>query len=64
MARRFPPSRGFRLQAQIRERWGRRRIGLIGGRFVAYLKPSFLPAESSSIDSRMRLSRVSGRLAV
>ena len=31
---------------------------------IGYFKPSFLPAESSSIDSRMRLSRVSGRLAV
>ena len=31
---------------------------------VAHFKPSFLPAASSSIDSRMRRSRVSGRLAV
>ena len=31
---------------------------------VVYFKPSFLAAESSSIDSRMRRSRVSGRLAM
>jgi hypothetical protein len=30
----------------------------------AYFKPSFFLAASSAIDSRMRLSRVSGRLAV
>ena len=29
-----------------------------------YFKPSFFPAASSSIDSRIRLSRVSGRLAM
>lgn len=29
-----------------------------------YFKPSFFPAAISAIDSRMRLSRVSGRLAV
>jgi hypothetical protein len=29
-----------------------------------YFSPSFLPAESSSIDSRMRLSRVSGHLVM
>src|SRR5437764_5527641 len=31
---------------------------------VVYFKPSLLPAESSSIDSRIRLSRVLARLAV
>ena len=31
---------------------------------AAYFNPSFFPAESNRIDSRMRLSRVSGRLAV
>jgi hypothetical protein len=30
----------------------------------AYFRPSFFPAERSSIDSRIRRSRVSGRLAV
>ena len=30
----------------------------------AYFKPSFFPAARSSIDSRIRFSRVSGRLAV
>ena len=30
---------------------------------VAHFNPSFFPAASSSIDSRIRLSRVSGRLA-
>ena len=29
-----------------------------------YFRPSFLPAERSAIDSQMRRSRVSGRLAV
>jgi hypothetical protein len=29
-----------------------------------YFKPSFLPAASSEIDSRMRLTRVSGRFAI
>jgi hypothetical protein len=29
-----------------------------------YFKPSFFPAASRRIDSRMRLSRVSGRFAV
>ena len=29
-----------------------------------YFKPSFFPAAISAIDSRMRLARVSGRLAV
>ena len=29
-----------------------------------YFKPSFFPAASSAIDSRMRLSRVSGRFAI
>ena len=33
-------------------------------RSSAYFKPSFLPAASTAIDSRMRRSRVSGRLAV
>jgi hypothetical protein len=32
--------------------------------FVYYFKPSFFPAASNAIDSRMRLSRVSSRLAV
>jgi len=32
--------------------------------FVYYFNPSFFPAASSAIDSRMRLSRVSSRLAV
>jgi hypothetical protein len=32
--------------------------------FVAYFKPSFLPAASRPTDSRMRVSRVSGRLAI
>ena len=31
---------------------------------VAYLSPSFLPATSNRIDSRMRFSRVSGRFAM
>jgi hypothetical protein len=31
---------------------------------VIHLRPSFFPAASSAIDSRMRFSRVSGRLAV
>lgn len=31
--------------------------------FVPHFKPSFFPAASRAIDSRMRLSRVSGRLA-
>lgn len=30
---------------------------------LAYFKASFLPAASRAIDSRMRFSRVSGRLA-
>src|SRR5829696_507572 len=31
---------------------------------VVHFNPSFFPAESKSIDSRIRLARVSGRLAV
>jgi len=38
-------------------------IGLVERRFP-YFSPSFFPAESSRIDSRMRFSRVPGRFAV
>jgi len=42
--------------------WRRELIGSAPS--VVYFKPSLMRAESSLIDSRMRLSRVSGRLAV
>jgi hypothetical protein len=35
-----------------------------GSRAILYFKPSFFPAESSSMDARIRAARVSGRLAV
>src|SRR5262249_40517511 len=43
----------------LRCRWLRR-----SDKQLIHFKPSFLPAASSAIDSRMRFSRVSGRLAV
>src|SRR5215469_11845540 len=39
-------------------------VQLLLGATLAYFKPSFLPDASTAIDSRMRLSRVSGRLAM
>jgi len=35
-----------------------------GPQILDYFNPSFLPAASRRIDSRMRLSRVSGRFAI
>ena len=40
------------------------RIDAVSASGDIYLRPSFFPAARSSIDSRMRFSRVSGRFAV
>jgi hypothetical protein len=55
--------RGCRVMGGSTHTGGGAPARTLGAR-VVYFKPSFLPAESSSIDSRMRRSRVSGRLAV
>ena len=63
---RFEPAAGGELEHSTFVRRVAEQVKRSGPAFMIrdYFKPSFFPAASRRIDSRMRLSRVSGRFAV